>query len=171
MNGLDRREEIINILKNASQAISGTNLANELNVSRQLIVGDIALLRAAGMDIISTPKGYILNNKESDENYIIRTIACRHSKDFIKDELNSIVDEGATVVNVIVEHSVYGQITADLHLSSRRDVKEFMKKLKVEDVNPLAQLTDGIHLHTIKCRDEETFEEVIKSLKEKGYLY
>lgn len=171
MNGLDRREEILNILKNSSQAISGTSLANELNVSRQLIVGDIALLRASGMDIISTPKGYILNNNESNENYIIRTIACRHSKDFIEDELNSIVDEGATVVNVIVEHSVYGQITGDLHVSSRRDVKAFINKLKLQDINPLAQLTDGIHLHTIKCRDEETYQEIIKSLKEKGYLY
>ena len=119
------------------------------------------------MDIISTPKGYILNNNESNENYIIRTIACRHSKDFIEDELNSIVDEGATVVNVIVEHSVYGQITGDLHVSSRRDVKAFINKLKLQDINPLAQLTDGIHLHTIKCRDEETYQEIIKSLKER----
>ncbi len=171
MNGLERREEIIKILKNDTKAISGTNLANELNVSRQLIVGDIALLRASGLNIISTPKGYILDNKENNEGYIIKTIACKHSKNFIEDELNVIVDEGATVVNVIVEHGVYGQITGDLHVSSRRDVKDFMEKLKLEDTNPLSKLTDGIHLHTIRCRHEESFEEIVNILREKGYLY
>ncbi|MGL4913358.1 MAG: transcription repressor NadR [Romboutsia sp.] len=170
MKALDRREKIIDILRNSDQAKSGTNLANELNVSRQLIVGDIALLRASGKDIISTPKGYILNNN-SEDGYIVKTIACKHSKDLIEDELNLIVDEGSTIVNVIVEHSVYGQLTGDLHISSRRDVKDFMKKLNLVDINPLAELTDGVHLHTIKVKSEEAFEEVIKILKEKGYLY
>ena len=171
MKALDRREKIVHLLKNSSQAISGTNLANDLNVSRQLIVGDIALLRASGKDIISTPKGYILNNNHDEEGYIVKIIACKHSKDFIEDELNLIVDEGGTIVNVIVEHSVYGQLTGDLHISSRRDVKDFMKKLSLVDVNPLSELTDGIHLHTIKVKNEEVFEELVKILKEKGYLY
>lgn len=170
MKALDRREKIIEILKNSKQEKSGTALANELNVSRQLIVGDIALLRASGKNIVSTPKGYILNDNSQD-GYILKTIACKHSKDLIEDELNLIVDEGASVVNVIVEHSAYGQLTGNLHISSRRDVKDFMKKLNSVDINPLAQLTDGVHFHTIKVKSEEVFEEVIKILKEKGYLY
>ncbi|MEG1311946.1 MAG: transcription repressor NadR [Romboutsia sp.] len=170
MNVLNRREKILDILKNSKQAINGTNLASELNVSRQVIVGDIAILKASGEDIISTSKGYILNDKEKSKNCIVKTIACKHSKDFIEDELNIIVDEGVTVVNVIIEHCVYGQITGDLYVSSRRDIKEFMEKLKLDMANPLSQLTDGIHLHTIKCRDEDSFNEVIKSLESKGYL-
>lgn len=167
MNGSDRRLKILDILKNTQKAVSGSELSKILDVSRQVIVSDIALLRASGEEILSTPKGYIIDDKKN-ENYIYKTIACKHKKDFIEEELNLIVDEGATVVNVIVEHSVYGQITGDLHLASRRDIREFMKKLN-GDTTPLSQLTDGIHLHTIKCKDTETLESVISSLKEKGY--
>lgn len=167
MNGSDRRLKILDILKNTQKAVSGSELSKILDVSRQVIVSDIALLRASGEEILSTPKGYIIDDKKN-ENYIYKTIACKHKKDFIEEELNLIVDEGATVVNVIVEHSVYGQITGDLHLASRRDIREFMKKLN-GDTTPLSQLTDGIHLHTIKCKDTETLKSVISSLKEKGY--
>ncbi|MGL5330501.1 MAG: transcription repressor NadR [Peptostreptococcaceae bacterium] len=170
MLGTDRRKEIINILKNTNKAISGGTLADELKVSRQLIVGDIALLRASGIEIISTPKGYVLDNKD-DKEYINKIIVCRHDKELIEDELNLIVDEGASILNVMVEHSVYGQIIGDLHISSRRDVKEFIKKLSSKDIEPLAKLTDGVHLHTIKYRDEKTLDNVMKVLKEKGYLY
>ncbi len=168
MNAKDRRNQILDILKNSIQAVNGSQLSKELGVSRQVIVSDVALIRASGIDIISTPKGYILN-KNLDDRYIVKTIACKHSKDCTVDELNLIVDEGATVVNVIVEHSVYGQLTGDLHLSSRRDVREFMKSLNENSVNPLSQLTDGIHLHTIKCENEDILNSVLNNLKEKGY--
>ena len=168
MNAKDRRNQILDILKNSTQAVSGSQLSKELGVSRQVIVSDVALIRASGIDIISTPKGYILN-KNLDDRYIVKTIACKHSRDCTEDELNLIVDEGATVVNVIVEHSVYGQLTGDLHLSSRRDVREFMKSLNENSVNPLSQLTDGIHLHTIKCENEDILNSVLNNLKEKGY--
>lgn len=168
MNAKDRRNQILDILKNSTQAVNGSQLSKELRVSRQVIVSDVALIRASGIDIISTPKGYILN-KNLDDRYIVKTIACKHSRDCTEDELNLIVDEGATVVNVIVEHSVYGQLTGDLHLSSRRDVREFMKSLNENSVNPLSQLTDGIHLHTIKCENEDILNSVLNNLKEKGY--
>lgn len=168
MNGSDRRVKILELLTNKQKAVSGSELSKILDVSRQVIVSDIALLRASGEEILSTPKGYIIGDKKN-ENYIYKTVACKHKKDFIEEELNLIVDEGATVVNVIVEHSVYGQITGDLHLDCRRDVRAFMKKLD-GDIIPLSQLTDGIHLHTIKCKDTETLESVISALKEKGYI-
>ncbi|MDU1538532.1 MAG: transcription repressor NadR [Paeniclostridium sordellii] len=168
MNAKDRRNQILDILKNSTQAVNGSQLSKELRVSRQVIVSDVALIRASGIDIISTPKGYILN-KNVDDRYIVKTIACKHSRDCTEDELNLIVDEGATVVNVIVEHSVYGQLIGDLHLSSRRDVREFMKSLNENSVNPLSQLTDGIHLHTIKCENEDILNSVLNNLKEKGY--
>ncbi|MGL5641118.1 MAG: transcription repressor NadR [Paraclostridium sp.] len=168
MNTKERRDKILSILVNSKNPISGSHLSKELEVSRQVIVGDIALLRASGADIISTPKGYMIN--EGLTNSIIKTIACKHSKDCIEDELNLIVDEGATILNVIVEHSVYGQLTGDLHISSRRDVREFIKRLQNDTVNPLSQLTDGIHLHTIKCEDEEILNSVLETLKQKGYI-
>ncbi|SHH66870.1 hypothetical protein SAMN02745196_00954 [Clostridium collagenovorans DSM 3089] len=170
MNSTERRNSIIKMLTESSNPISGLYLANELNVSRQIIVGDVALLRASGVDIIATPKGYILNKQNSTEAYLIKTIACKHSRDVIEDELNTIVDEGSTVVNVIVEHPVYGQLTGDLHLSSRRDVAEFLNKMHSDAVNPLSQLTDGIHLHTIKCKDEKEYNNVLKVLRDKNYL-
>ena len=168
MNAKERRETILDILIKTTNPISGSHLSKTLEVSRQVIVGDIALLRASGIDIISTPKGYLIN--EVLNNHIIKTIACKHSKHCIEDELNLIVDEGATILNVIVEHSVYGQLTGDLHISSRRDVKEFIKKLQNDTVNPLSQLTDGIHLHTIKCDDENILNNVLETLKQKGYI-
>jgi uncharacterized protein len=168
MNANERRNQILNTLKSSKNPISGSYLSKKLDVSRQVIVSDVALLRASGVDIISTPKGYILS-EDLNNKYITKTIACKHPKDCIEDELNLIVDEGATVVNVIVEHSVYGQLTGDLHLSSRRDVREFVKNLNENFVNPLSQLTEGIHLHTIKCENEEILESVINALKEKGY--
>ncbi|MGL5245163.1 MAG: transcription repressor NadR [Sarcina sp.] len=170
MNATERRKEIINILKNYNGPISATSIANELDVSRQVIVGDVALLRAAGEEILSTTKGYILKNDDSNKDYITKIIACIHDKDSIEDELNIIVDEGATVVDVIVDHGAYGKITGDLHLSSRRDIKEFVKKLNECDVNPLSQLTGGVHLHTIKYKNEEIFNEIIKQLRGKGYI-
>ncbi|MEG2354043.1 MAG: transcription repressor NadR [Clostridium sp.] len=170
MNSSERRNNIIRMLKNSSNPISGVYIANKLNVSRQIIVGDVALLRASGADIIATPKGYILNTKSSNDNYLIKTIACKHSKDFIQEELNILVDEGITVINVIVEHSLYGQLTGDMHISSRRDVSDFMSKIHLDDVIPLSTLTDGIHLHTLKYKDEKSFVEAISSLKSKGYL-
>lgn len=169
MSGNERREKIIEILKSSTKAVSGSYLSKLLDVSRQVIVSDVALIRASGINIVSTPKGYVLN-EEQGESYLIKTIACKHSKECIEDELNTIVDEGATIMNVIVEHSVYGQLTGNLHVSSRRDVREFIKNLSKDIANPLSQLTDGVHLHAIKYEKEEVLENVINALKERGYL-
>lgn len=168
MDAKERRGKILEILKKSNEPTSGASLSKLLNVSRQVIVGDIGLLRASGEEIISTPKGYLIKSEEKDD-YIVKTIVCNHTKDCIEEELNLIVDEGATILNVIVEHSLYGQLTGNLHISSRRDVKSFIKNLENDSANPLSQLTDGIHLHTIKCENEEILQSVLKSLKEKGY--
>ena len=53
MDGNKRRQAIIDILKNSLQPVSGTYLAKTLQVSRQVIVQDIALLRAGDYDIYS----------------------------------------------------------------------------------------------------------------------
>ena len=70
-----------------------------------------------------------------------------------------------------VEHSIYGEISAPLHLFSRFDVDVFMEKLEASDVRPLFTLTGGPHLHRIRCADETVFARIRRALREKNYLY
>ena len=128
-------------------------------------MGDIALLRAAGQEITATARGYVI----PAQNGLLRRIACIHSAEETRDELDAMVDCGCTVVDVIVEHPVYGQLTAPLHLSSRLDVDQFMKRM--DGAAPLSQLTGGVHLHTLHCPDAGSFERIKKELEEKGILY
>lgn len=170
MSSDERRLEIINILNKLDEPISGTELAKKLGVSRQVIVQDIAILRAGGEEIIATPQGYIIL-KDVDESRIIKTIVCKHSTyDEIEDELKTIVDIGGKILDVIVEHSVYGEIKGSLMISSRLDVEKFIKNLKNTNAEPLSSLTDGIHIHSIEIEDEETFKKIIEKLEEKSYL-
>lgn len=56
MRAEERRQAIRELLQRAKQPVSATALAAQFSVSRQIIVGDIALLRAAGADISATPR-------------------------------------------------------------------------------------------------------------------
>lgn len=165
---MDRREKIIEEIKKSNKPISASKLATMLGVSRQIIVGDVALLRASGFCIAATPRGYILDHQSQATTY---TIAVKHSKDTLADELYTIVDLGGSVVDVIVDHPIYGQLTGKLHLSSRYDIDQFLKKVSHEKAKPLSQLTDGLHLHTIECQNEDTYQRIIDSLHKKGYLF
>jgi transcriptional regulator of NAD metabolism len=168
MEPISRREKIVEILIKNKNAVSGSDLASMLNVSRQVIVQDIALLRAAGTGVIATPQGYVLISPFSHK--LRKTIACRHRKENIRDELTTIVDEGGTILDVIVEHSIYGQISGNIMVSSRRDIDEFIKKIDNRNIKPLSDLTGGIHLHTIEYRNEEDINRIEKALLEKRYL-
>ena len=167
MDANKRREKIISVLNAAGKPVSASTLAAKCQVSRQIIVGDVALMRASGMDITATPRGYILNSK--NEKPCIR-IACRHDSAGMKDELYAIVDEGATVLDVMVEHPLYGQLTGSLHLSNRHDVDEFINKSAKAEAQPLSVLTEGIHLHTIEVPDDETLKRVKDNLAKLGIL-
>ncbi|MDD6716889.1 MAG: transcription repressor NadR [Firmicutes bacterium] len=164
----ERRASLLADLTGAGGPVSASKLAARYNVSRQIIVGDIALLRASGEDITATPRGYILKLTPGG---IIRRLACVHTPEQMEDELNIMVDNGITVENVIVEHPVYGQLTGQLHLSSRYDVQQFMRKLEGTSAAPLSDLTGGVHLHTLLCSDEAAFARVKDALAAKGYLY
>ena len=59
MNGEERRNQIVDILKHSSSPVPGTQLAQILDVSRQVIVQDIALIRAKNIDVFSTNRGYV----------------------------------------------------------------------------------------------------------------
>lgn len=167
MNTNERRERILDYLKAADHPLSATALAQKLSVSRQIIVGDVALLRAAGADITATPRGYVL---ERPRTGFIRTVACLHSGEAMEQELTLIVDQGCTVENVIVEHPVYGQLTGPLDLSSRYDIYEFMRKVSENGARPLSALTDGIHLHTLRCPSQEAFDRTAAALEKAGFL-
>ena len=165
---MDRKEKIIEEIKKSDKPISASTLAKKLGVSRQIIVGDVALIRASGTNIIATPRGYILDSKLQNQTY---TIAVNHSQEQMADELYTIVDLGGCAIDVIVDHPVYGQLTGKLHLSSRYDVDQFIKKVNNNQAKPLSQLTDGLHLHTIQCPNEDTYQRIVSALDEKGYLF
>ena len=168
MNTIARRERLMELLEKADGAVSATALAHTLSVSRQIIVGDIALLRAAGEHITATPRGYVLERGAPGE---LRTVACRHTAPAdMARELNIMVDNGCTVVNVIVEHQVYGQLVGQLDLSNRYDVSEFIQAVEAHGARPLSDLTGGIHLHTLRCPDEGAYRRVTQALKEAGIL-
>ena len=169
MNAVARRERLMELLEKADGAVSATALAHTLSVSRQIIVGDIALLRAAGERITATPRGYVLDRSAAGE---LRTVACRHTTpEDMANELNIMVDNGCTVVNVIVDHRVYGQLVGQLDLSSRYDVSVFIQKVVENGAKPLlSDLTGGIHLHTLRCPNESAYRRVAEALQEAGIL-
>lgn len=164
MRAEERRQAIREILQRSDQPVSATALASQFSVSRQVIVGDIALLRASGEEISATPRGYVIMQEATG---FIRQVACVHDFAGMEAELNAMVDHGCTVVDVIVEHPIYGQLTGPLQLSSRYDVAQFV----ASDPKLLSTLTEGIHLHTLSCPNEAAFERVCSALEEMGVLY
>lgn len=168
MQSSERRDRILDILKEKTKPVSGSRLSKKLGVSRQVIVQDIALLRASGINIFATPQGYILPRDTKDK--IVKVIACHHNQENTKKELEIIVDNGGRIIDVIVEHPIYGEIKGMLMLNSRLDISEFMKLYKKTETKPLSFLTDGTHLHTIEVPHEEAFEKIIFELNKNGYL-
>lgn len=168
MRGEERRESILNYLKKASSPVKGGELSKLYNVSRQVIVQDVALLRAEGHDIIATPQGYILMT--NNNGYIRKIIAVKHDENQIEEELRTIVGLGGRIIDVTIEHKIYGEITGKLMLKSVYDVEMFINKLKDSNAKPLSNLTEGVHIHTIEADSEKDMERILKVLKEKGFL-
>ena len=167
MEAASRRQAILDRLRTADRPVSASALAAGLNVSRQNIVGDIALLRAGGAEISATPRGYVLPRATDG---ITRTIACRHTHAQTGQELDILVDNGCTVLDVIVEHPVYGQLTGQLQISSRYDVEQFLARIRDSDAAPLSMLTGGLHLHTLCCPNEDAYTRACAALKAAGLL-
>ncbi len=167
MDAQQRRMAIAQVLERADGPVSAAVLAGEFSVSRQIIVGDIALLRAGGADITATPRGYVIPHARAGRCY---TLACRHEGGQMEEELNAIVDHGCTVLDVVVEHPIYGQLTGQLNLSNRYEVGQFIARCREEAAAPLSQLTEGIHLHTVLCPDEQALARVRQALRALGVL-
>ena len=167
MTAAQRRSTIYQQLLSAETPISAAALAQRFSVTRQVVVGDIALLRAEGHSITATPRGYMI----PAETGLRRTIACHHSAEDTQRELFAMVDCGCTVVDVIVEHPVYGQLTAPLALSCRYDVEQFIQRMETSHAQPISALTGGVHLHTLSCPNEETFQHLKDTLSTMCMLY
>lgn len=168
-SGRERREFLLNILKTNEEPIKAASLAKLTGVSRQVIVQDMALLRASEEPVIATPQGY-LYFMDGRSKGIQRIIYSRHSPLDTEKELNILVDHGVSVLDVGIEHSVYGRIFRPLKLKSRLEVKKFITQMTENDAHLLSSLTDGLHLHTIEATNEEIINEACEALSQEGFL-
>ena len=168
MSGEQRRAQIMKELGKANAPVSATRLADKFGVTRQIIVSDIALLRAAGRDIRSEHKGYIIDKHLPTE--CVKKVVCRHTKEQVSDEFYAVVDNGGRVLDVEVEHYIYGLICAELNIASRYDADDFVERISCESTAQLSDLTGGVHIHTICTKDERAFERILKKLSELGIL-
>lgn len=167
MNAETRRIKILEHLSHSTAPVSATVLAGLFSVSRQVIVGDIALLRASGEEITATPRGYVI----AKENVgLTKTVAVQHSPERTEEELCIFVDNGCIVEDVIVDHHFYGQLVGQLQLTNRYDVSQFLARLNQGSASVLSSLTDGIHLHTLRCPDEAAFLRACRALDDAGIL-
>lgn len=166
MEAETRRHRIHQRLESSRAPLSAGRLGQELGVSRQVIVGDIALLRAAGTPVLATNRGYLLARPSTRPR---RSLHVRHNREQVPEELLAIVDAGAAVLDASVEHRLYGQITVDLQIRSRADVEAFVARMPTSTT--LAELTNGWHSHTIEADDEAVLDAVEARLRELGLLW
>ena len=166
MKGEERRKQLLNILSSSNNPVSGGTLAKELNVSRQIIVQDISLLRANGATIFSTNKGYLL---QEDRKYS-RVFKVYHTDDQVEEELSTIVDAGGQIRDVFVYHKVYGVLKADMGIKSRRDIRAYMEEISTGKSSRLKNVTSGYHYHTIDAESEEILDAIQEELQQKGFL-
>ena len=170
LSGEERRAKILEILKEKGESVSGSQLSRLLDVSRQVIVTDIALLRVSHPELLATNSGYVIMGSEGEGEKCKRIFKVRHTDEQTEEELTLITDRGGTVLDVFIQHKVYGTISAPLHISSKRDVMNFMADLKSGVSTPLKNITHGYHYHTVSARNNDILDEIEKALKEKDFL-
>lgn len=168
--GEERRKEILILLKQSKEPITGSDLSKIVGVSRQVIVGDMTLLKARNEPIIATSQGYVYLEKTNTEHSFERQIACKHSPEDAKEELYTLVDSGVIVKNVTVEHPVYGDLTASIQVANRHEVDLFLNKVVETGASYLSELTGGFHLHLIAASTEEALDHAVVAMSKKGFL-
>ena len=166
MKAQDRRKNIANLLLSSQEAVSGGALSEKFGVSRQIIVGDISLLKAQGYEILSTRNGYIIKSSPLCQ----RVYKLKHSTEQTEDELSTIVDLGGTVVDVFVWHKVYGKVRADLNIFSRLQIEQFIEGVRSGKSTELMNITGGYHYHTVRAESEEILDNIQNALEEKDYI-
>lgn len=166
MTGTERRKKILSLIRESATPLSGGALGTATGVSRQVVVQDIALLRREGHDILATARGYILDTPAKS----VRLFKVCHDETRTEEELTTIVDLGGCVVDVLVNHRVYGKVSAPLNIKNRRDVNAFLKDLKLGKSAPLLNITSGYHFHHISAEQPEILDEIEEALREKDFL-
>ncbi len=168
MTAVERRNAILSALITAGSPLTASSLASMFDVSRQIIVGDISILRAGGHYIEATSRGYIMGDDRATFPFV-GTIVCKHDSTQVAEELNAVVDCGATCIDVTIDHAIYGELTGKLDISTKFDVRLFAERMSGED-KPLSTLSGGLHMHKIGCQSAEDFENVCEALRQKGIL-
>jgi len=160
----ERQKEILQILRTSDSPVSGAALAERLGVSRQIIVQDIAAIRGRGADVVSTTRGYTAKPQAS------RVFKVSHSDDEVEEELTMIVDEGAAVEDVFICHKVYGEMRGELHIRSRRDIRDYLEEIASGKSSLLKNVTSGYHYHTVTAESEDVLDLVEEKLRKRGFL-
>ena len=181
-----RRASLLDALRSADAPVSGGQLANTLNVSRQIIVQDIALLREAGANIVATTKGYVLANTAQTTAQAMaqnaaeqpaaaldepaRTFKLHHEVEQTREELQTIIALGGRVHNVSISHRAYGRITAPLEIADQADIERFIHDIESGKSSPLSTATSGYHYHLVSAPSNEALEAIGRALADKGFL-
>lgn len=171
ISGETRREQILQALRSSPTPLSGTALARTCGVSRQVIVQDIALLRAEDNPILSTNKGYLYRPPNARDQRPKRVFRVRHTTAQVPEEFLTITELGGRVLDVAVEHELYGCIRVDLLIESPEDARDFSRRLLACRDNPLKALSDDCHYHTVSAPSEKLLDIIEVELKAKGFLW
>jgi len=170
MLGTERRQLLVTTLIQSKEPITGRELGDLTNVSRQVIVGDITLLKAKGEPIIATNRGYVYMHPQVELERTECVIVCNHTSEQTEEELNILVDNGVTVKDVKIDHPVYGDLTASVMVSNRNEVKKFIENIQKTNATFLLELTEGIHLHTLIANSEKEINNALAALRRAGIL-
>jgi len=164
----ERRQQILTWMRGHADPIHGSELARRFRVSRQCLVQDVAILRAGGEEIMATPRGYQIP-KPREQAYRA-VLACCHKPERTEEELETLVDYGVRVLDVIVEHPLYGELRGSLMLESRADVQDFLRRVRSSKATLLSALTGGVHLHTVEASRPEAIARAKTELRKRGFL-
>jgi transcriptional regulator of NAD metabolism len=166
MKVAERRKAIVNLLLCANEPISGGELAKKFDISRQIIVQDMTVLKGMGFEILSTNQGYVMQKSPLAE----RVFKVRHTTQGTEDELSCIVELGGTVVDVFVWHKVYGRVEATLNIFSKLQIKQFLEGVRTGQSTELMHITGGYHYHTVRAESEAVLDRIEAALAARNYL-
>lgn len=166
--GAERRRRLMEWMRLQKGPVPGNALARRFRVSRQCLVQDVAVLRAAGEEILSAPQGYRLPGAQTSAHRAI--LACQHAPERTKEELQILVDHGVRILDVVVEHPLYGELRGTLMIESRADIEDFLSKWRGTKASLLSSLTHGVHLHTVEAHKPEMISRAKAQLQARGIL-
>ena len=170
MTGEERREQLLYLLQHQQEPMSGTALAQRFHVSRQVIVQDIALMRAENIAVLSTNKGYLIRTAAAVPQQPKRVFYVRHDTDQVLEEFMTVLELGGKILDVAVEHELYGQIRVELLIETEQDARDFVDRLARCRDNPLKVLTGDCHYHTVSAPSEKLLDLIEQELKTKGFM-